>query len=262
MSRGLGRREGVYWRRSIYGRGGGIYMGPNQASLLYDWTPTPDNVTLNGADAVSVLCRDRNYNVIVGNEFVQNTGARQALWNATDADLGGQPTLEFAGAEQYQTANAITLPTQCTVVAIAKDENAGAFASLFEHSTFYSASNGGLVLYSSANLFAGLNFTGQTLRVLGIPVGGKTGWVVSFDLSQVGAAAFPLARVNNSAMGATGFNASTAGTFRSAALMCGGRAASTFWTGPWARTRVYTGTFTSAQADAEYAYQKALFGLP
>lgn len=262
MSRGIGRREGDVWRRSSYGSGGVPYMGPNQESLLYDWTPTLDNVTFNGSDAVSILCRDSLYRSVAGAEYTQATAAKQALWNAVDADLGGQPTLEFAGAEQYTTTNAIVLPTQCTLVVVCKDENAGAFAVIFDESPFYSSANGGCIWYSSANLFTGVHYTSQTIKAIGIPASGKFLGLASFDLSQAGAAAIPLSRVNNAAMGATGFNASTAGTFRSTQLMLGGRAASTFWTGPWARTRVYAGTFTSDQADAEYAYQKARFGLP
>jgi len=257
--RGLGRRSPDYARRSGEASPP-IYMGPNQATLLYDWTPTTDNVTLNGADAVSVLCRDRFYNSIPGLEFTQATAAKQALWNATDADLNSQPTLEFAGAEQYQTS-AVVLPTQCTVVTVVKSENGATFGSIFEHSTSYSASNGGLIQYAATSINVGLHYTGQTIKTLAAP-GTAFLWVTAFDLTLTGSAAIPIARVNNGAMGATGFNASAAGTFRSTALMLGGRAASTFWTGPWARTRVYSGVFTSAQADAEYTYQQARFGLP
>ena len=262
MTRGAGRRDGDMWRRFSYGGGAIPYMGPNQASLLYDWTPTLDNVTLNGADAVSVLCRNSLYQSVAGFEMTQAVAITQPLWNVIDADLGGQPTLEFAGAEQMQTASAITLPTQCTVVIVAKDENPAGTRSLFEHSLNYSAANGGLIFYGASNSSAGLHYTGQTIKTSSVPASTKLGYVVSFDLAQAGASAFPLARLNNAALGATGFNASAIGTFRSAALMMGGRAASNFCVGPVARVRVYNGIFTSAQADAEYAYQKARFGLP
>lgn len=261
MSRpSTGRRVDV--RRGDIYDDGASYMGPNQGTLLYDWTPTLDNVTFNGGDAVSVLCRNRFYASVAGLEMTQPVGARQALWNATDADLGNQPTLEFAGAEQYQTASSLVLPTACTLVVVAKDELAGAFGSLFEHSTFYSAADGGFALYSSANASAGLHFTGQTVKASVVPGSGKLGYCVSFDLAQSGSAAVSPARLNNAALGATGFNASAIGTFRSTPLMLGGRAASTFWIGPWARARIYNGVFTSDQADAEYAFQKARFGLP
>lgn len=249
-------------RRAQLFEGVAPYMGPNQASLLYDWTPTPDNVTFNGGDAVSILCRDRYYNSVPGVEYTQATAAKQALWNAADADLGGQPTLEFAGAEQYNTTNAIVLPTQCTLVVVCKDENAAAFAIIFDESPFYSSANGGCIWYSSTTLNTGVHYTSQTIKSLAVPASGKFLGLVSFDLSQAGAAAIPISRVNNAAMSATGFVGSTAGTFRSTQLMLGGRAASQFWLGPWARTRIYNGTFTSDQADAEYAYQKARFGLP
>jgi hypothetical protein len=122
-----------------------------------------------------------------------------------------------------------------------------------------------LVYYSSTTLNAGLNYTGQTIKNIAVPGGASAGrfvWVTSFDLTAAGSAAIPLARINNVAFSATGFNASAAGTFRSAVLMLGGRAAAQFWTGPVARVRVYSGLFSSAQADDEYLYQKARFMLP
>lgn len=265
MSRPFAARRQDANRRGLTYGAPALYMGPNQSSLLYDWTPTADNVTLNGADAVSVLCRDRFYQSVPGLEVVQATAAKQALWNAADADFGGQPTLEFAGAEQYQTTNAFTLPNTCTVVVVCQDQNAGAFTSITESSPFYSSANGGFAAYINGSFWrAAYNFTNVTDKTLASPGGATAGRIVlvySFDTAGVGLAAIPLARGNNTNF-ANGGALSTAGTFRSCALMIGGRAASQFFVGPWARTRIYTGTFTSAQADAEYTYQKARFGLP
>jgi hypothetical protein len=238
---------------------------PVYPKLFYGWEPTRENVTMNGADVSSVLCRNRDGVPVSGLEYAQPTGANQSLLNTVDADLGGRPTLEGAGNEVYQTTSAVVLPTQFTVAVVAKDENAGAFTVIFEHAPNYSSANGGGVLYSSSNLNAGLHYTSQTVKVSTIPGGAHAGrfiWIVSFDLSQAGSAAIPLARVNNTAMGATGFNASTIGTFRSASLLLLGRAGSQRWTGPWALTRIYNGVFTSAEADALYTFLRARFAFP
>jgi hypothetical protein len=82
--------------------------------IVHDWNPISGKVTLNSGN-VSVL-RDS-----VGSEnLIQNIGANQPIWNASDANFGAKPSMTFDGVNDYLVNTTLSQSQPVTIYAVFK----------------------------------------------------------------------------------------------------------------------------------------------
>jgi hypothetical protein len=118
MTRGLGRREGVYWRHDAMNADGSGWS-PTLLSGLVLWLRADMGITL----AVNKVAAWADQSVTAAN-FAQGTDAQRPVFSAASASFAGQPCVQFAGAQVLDSLANLPTLTACTLVfAIANTPN-------------------------------------------------------------------------------------------------------------------------------------------
>ena len=131
-----------------------------QPVLLFD---AAKGITLNGADVS--LWADQSGN---GNDVSQGTAADQPLWNASDADFNGQPSIEGDGVSESITAVTGLLTAQPNTIFMVYKRISGG-GRFFDTSGTAARQ----IMYGNMTIYAG---TAQALFV-----GDTNAHVIAFD---------------------------------------------------------------------------------
>lgn len=120
MTRGLGRREGVYWRHDAMNAdgSGGSNVPPAYSDLVL-WLRADLGITL----AVNKVAAWADQSPTAAN-FAQGTDAQRPVYVAASASFAGQPCMQFAGAQVLDSLANMPALNACTIaIAIANTPN-------------------------------------------------------------------------------------------------------------------------------------------
>lgn len=117
----MSRRPGLDYRSGRRGIGGSLggSLGDFLATSISGcvlWLRADLGITKDGSDRVSAWA-DQSGTGDANKNVTQGVAGNQPLWNASDANLGGRPSLTFARARKDQLDSgvlAVAIPTGCT----------------------------------------------------------------------------------------------------------------------------------------------------